>query len=137
MSGLAELLGGRVTAGVYRWDGTLPVREAMRTAEVAGWSFAHVDGALVLTKRDALAAFAAALDVEVDPAGNLDALWDRLRDVPGPTLVLWDRWDVLAEADPIVAISLIGLLGDRAADGGLALLLRGEGPDFEIPVLPG
>jgi len=132
---LGGLLTGRLPAGIYRWDGDLPVAEAMRTAEVADWGFGHVDGRFVLTQRDALDAIGKALDFPPHYGHNLDALWDCLRDIRTPTMLLWDDWDTLAEDDTHGFMALIGLLGDRAADGGFAVLLRGGGPDFEIPPL--
>jgi hypothetical protein len=140
---LGGLLTGRIAAGVYRWDGDLPAGEVMRTAEVAEWGFAHVDGRWVLTQRDALGALGRALDFppheepsdEPQEGRDLDALWDGLGRIATPMLVLWDDWEALAEADTHGFLALIGLLGDRAADGGFALLLRGSGPDFGFPQL--
>ncbi len=138
MTGFGDVIAGLVPFGVYVWPSAGPTSapgEIARTCEVAEWNFGHIDGQLVTDKAASLAAIAHALDFPAYFGGNLDALWDCLQDIATPCLLLWDHWDVASEHDPTGFISIIGVLGDRASDGGLVVLLRGEGPDFGIPTL--
>lgn len=143
MSGLAGLLAGHPGSpgpGVYRWHATFDADELARTIAVAGWSSAHVDG-VVETREEALTALGEALDLPDHYGRNLDALWDCLRDLPAPTVLIWDHWGVLAYADPDSFGRVLGLLRDRAERPEppdlpqLTVLLRGDGPDIGIPSL--
>jgi RNAse (barnase) inhibitor barstar len=80
-------------------------------------------------------AFGAAVGAPDHFGQNLDAMWDVLRDVDGPMLLLWDEWGPIARADRDTFDQVTGLLSNRAEQGGLAVLLRGEGPEITIPSL--
>lgn len=143
MSGLAGLLAGHPGSpgpGVYRWHATFGADELAQRVGVAGWGCGHIDG-VVETREEALAALGAALRFPDHFGGNLDAVWDALRDLPRPTVLLWDHWGVLAYADETFFGRLLGLLRERAEQPDppdlpqLAVLLRGDGPDLGIPSL--
>jgi len=143
MSGLAGLLAGRPDnpgPGVYRWHATFDAEELGRRVAAAGWRCGHLD-AVIQTREQALAELGAALAFPEHYGRNLDALWDSLRDLPGPTILLWDHWAVLAYADEAFFGRLLGLLRERAerpepADlPAFTVLLRGDGPDLAIPSL--
>jgi RNAse (barnase) inhibitor barstar len=127
---LSRLLSGELPRGVYRseeYDETA----AEAAALAAGWGFAPVWG--TATKRDTLEALGVALGFGEHYGRNLDALADCLRDLPGPTLLLWCDWAGLAENDPAAFAAIVQVLGD--ADH-LAVLLAGPGPAPDVPPLP-
>ena len=64
---------------------------------------------------------------------NLDALNDSLRDLPGRTVLLWDGWCTLAREDETAFNAVRAILADHTAS--LTTLLRGEGPDVDVPSL--
>ena len=130
MSGLAGLLAGRTPPGAYRWHAAYDVAQVRHTVELAGWRFAHLDGAAVETARDLHDALAGALGFPDWYGRNLDALADCLRDLPTGTVLLWDAWSGVARAEPRVFGTALDLLGER-----IAVLLRGQGPDLAVPSL--
>lgn len=136
MSGLAAVLAGRHQPGVHRWDSQLPPTDVQHAVEHARWTFGYVDGLTVETRADALGAIAAALSFPDHFGGNLDALHDCLRDLPGPTVLLWDAWSGLARTDPDGFARLVRVLDGRGPDDpALEVLLRGPGPEDLVPVL--
>jgi RNAse (barnase) inhibitor barstar len=66
---------------------------------------------------------------------NLDALHDVLRDLGGRLLLLWDEWGPFARADRDTFEAVTGILAQRSGQGDLAVLLRGEGPETDLPSL--
>ena len=83
-----------------------------------------------------LAAVGEALEFPDHYGRNLDALHDCLRDVPGPTLLLWDGWGPLAREDRRTFDVVLELLRERAAgEPVFSALLRGEGPEVGVPAL--
>jgi len=135
MSGLAGLLAGHVQPGVYRWHAAFGSDDVAHTAQVAGWAYAHLDAHAIDTKTDALAALGSALGFPQHYGLNLDALHDCLRDLDGPRLLLWDSWGPLAWADRSAFDRILTVLGRRAAEGGFAVVLRGDGPEVDLPSL--
>ncbi|WP_051217756.1 barstar family protein [Nocardioides insulae] len=140
-TGLDGLLSGEIAPGLHVWRSAIPVDLVRVEAEAAGWGFAvvaldpapsEVHGS---AKADALTAFKAALDLPAYVGANLDALWDGLREIAEPLLVLWEGWELLAEADPHAFRSLVRLLTRRAQQGGFSVLLRGDGPASDLPDL--
>lgn len=136
MSGLAALLVGNVKPGVHHWHAAFDVDDVRHAVETAGWRFAHLDAwPLGTTRADTLQALGPALGLPDHYGGNLDALWDCLRDLDGPTVLLWDGWGPLAREDKPGFAKLVRLFRDRAAQGGFDVLLRGEGPETGLPSL--
>ncbi|MEV7428808.1 MULTISPECIES: barstar family protein [unclassified Nocardioides] len=132
MSGLAALLAGRVRPGVHRWEAASDVPDVRHTVEHAGWRFAHLDGWVHPTRAETLEALGEALALPDWWGRNLDALADCLRDLDTDrTVLLWDGWGPLAREDPRSFAVVRRLLGGS----GLAVLLRGEGPDVDVPLL--
>ncbi|GAA3669603.1 hypothetical protein GCM10022237_31820 [Nocardioides ginsengisoli] len=125
MSGLAAVLAGRHVPGVHRWESALPVSDVRRTVEHAGWAFGHVDGAGLDATDAVLRAIGDALAFPDYYGVNLDALRDCLRDLPGPTVLLWDAWGGYARAEPERFAVVAEILGEAR----LEVLLRGPGPD--------
>lgn len=135
MSGLAAVLAGRHPAGVHRWASALPVADVRHVVEQAGWTFGYVDGAPLDTTPAVLRAIGDALAFPGHYGANLDALHDCLRDLPGPTVLLWDAWSGYARAEPRRFAVVAEILGERTpADPPVEVLLRGPGPDG-VPVL--
>jgi RNAse (barnase) inhibitor barstar len=130
MSGLAEVLSGRAVPGAYRWESNRPLEEVRHTVEHAGWRFGHLEGARIETRLELHEAVSEALVLPDWYGRNLDALADVLRDVDGRMLLLWDTWSVLARAEPDYFAQVVELLG-----GAVVLLLRGDGPAVDVPVL--
>lgn len=142
MSALAAVLAGWTSPGVYRWEEHVDVADVRHTVEVAGWELGYVDGAAVESQDELLAAVAGALAFPDHFGGNLDALADCLRDVPTAERVglvlLWDGWSRFARADPRRFGVLLQVLAGRVEDQRLrpfVVLLRGEGPPVDIPLL--
>lgn len=136
MTGLAALLSGRVPAGVYHWDTGLDAAEIGHAVGLSDWSCRRLDGSVTTTKTQFLAALGELLDFPETYGRNLDALADCLRDVPGPLVVVWDDWPVLAEKDRGTFDTALRILAARSEHGQpFAVLLRGEGPETDLPVL--
>jgi RNAse (barnase) inhibitor barstar len=137
LSGLAGLLAGHQPPGVYSWHAAFDVSDVRRSAEHGGALFGYVDGWTHQTKAEALDAFAEALAFPDWFGHNLDALADCLADVVEPTVVLWDGWATLARAEPDVFAAILEILGDRSGAGAVAfsVLLRGDGPELDVPAL--
>jgi len=132
MSGptLDELLAGELPLGVYRLPSRYDGEHVERLALDAGWLFAPVWGED--TKAAMLEAIGEALGFGEHYGRNLDALVDCLRDLVGDTLLLWVDWARLAQHDPA---ALRGILEVLDAADRIAVVLAGEGPDIEVPVL--
>lgn len=133
MSGLAGLLAAHRPPGVYRWPAAFEVEDVRHAVESAGWAFAHVDGWTHPTRAETLAALGEALGFPDHYGANLDALHDCLRDLPGPTVLLWDGWGPLARADAAAFGGVCAVLAEHA--DRLAVLLRGDGPAVDVPLL--
>lgn len=135
MSGLAGLLAGHVPPGAHRWHAAYDVEQVRHTVEHAGWAFAHVDGWTHPTRAGTLEALGAALGLPDWWGRNLDALADGLRDLDADaaarTVLLWDGWGPLAHEDARTVEVVLRLL----TGAGLSVLLRGDGPDLEVPSL--
>lgn len=133
MSGLAGLLAAHRAPGVYRWSAAFEVEDVRHAVEHAGWAFAHLDGWTHPTRAEVLAALGEALGFPDHYGANLDALHDCLRDLPGPTVLLWDGWGPLARADAAAFAGVRAVLAEHA--DRLAVLLRGDGPSVDVPLL--
>ena len=133
MSGLAGILAGHLPPGVYRWHAAVDIDEVTHAVEDAGWMFGYVDGWRARTRAEFLDAIAASLAFPAYYGRNLDALNDCLRDLPGPAVLLWDGWGTLARSDERTFAAVVRILGDHTDT--LTTLLRGEGPDLDLPAL--
>jgi hypothetical protein len=141
VSGLAGLLAGRHPAGVYQWHAAFSPDDVRRTVEHAGARFAYVDGWTHQEKAELLEAFSEALDCP--DAGDRDfgeALSACLGAVDHDHLVLlWDGWGPLARTDRGTFDTAADILAGRATDDAspVTVLLRGEGPEIDVPSLDG
>jgi RNAse (barnase) inhibitor barstar len=133
LSGLAGILAHHHDPGIFRWHAAFAPDEVAHTVELAGWRFGYVDGWHHQSRAEVLAAIGDALSFAEHYGQNLDALNDCLRDLPGPTVLLWDGWGTLARSDEATFAAVTTILGDHAAT--LTTLLRGDGPDLELPSL--
>ncbi|HET6152298.1 MAG TPA: barstar family protein [Marmoricola sp.] len=135
MTVLAAILSGEAPAGLHRSD--LDVEQARAEAETAGWTFAYVDGSALDTREAVLVAIGQALAFPSYFTGrSLDGLHDCLLDLPGPTVLVWDGWGVLADSHPPDLRRLLLVLADRAAEEpGFEVLLLGPGPTDAAPSL--
>lgn len=136
MSGLAGLLVGKVDPGIYRWHTELAAADLSESVAAAGWSLAQVSD-VAETKDDVLGAIGTALGFPAHFGRNLDALWDSLRDLSAPTVLLWETWGAVAYASPKDFAKVLRVLRDRTAEisedrPAFTVLLRGEGPDLEV-----
>jgi len=132
MSGLAAVLAGRHTPGVYRWHGNFDAADVRHAVEHAGWTYGHLDGWEIEHKAEFLAADGEALSFPDHYGQNLDALADCLADLPA-TVLLWDGWSAFARAEPAPFHSAVEVLAAHEANESAApfvVLLRGEGPDL-------
>ena len=123
MSGLARILAHHHDPGVYRWHAAFPAEEVAHAVD--GWHHQ--------TRAEFLAAIGEALAFPDYYGQNLDALNDILGDLPGNTVLLWDGWCTLAREDDATFAAVRAILGDHTAR--LTTLLRGDGPDVDVPSL--
>jgi RNAse (barnase) inhibitor barstar len=136
MSGLAGIVSGHIQPGVYRWHAAFHAPEVEHAVEHAGWQFGYVDGWHDQDKGEFLNAIGKALGFSEDFGENLDALWDALSGISEPTVLLWDGWAPLARGDEDCFNTVVKLMTDRAASAPpFAALLRGDGPDVDVPSL--
>ena len=111
------VLSGDVEPGVFRSADS--VEEIRAEAERHDWSV-RVLAQPVATKDEALAAIGEVLDFPSRFGHNLDALWDCLRDIDEPLVLVWQGSDSL---DPLAFEPIIEVLQERADQGGFAVLL--------------
>jgi hypothetical protein len=140
VSGLAGLLAGHHAPGVYRWHAAFDAADVRHTVEHAGARFAYVDGWTHQEKTELLEALAEALTFPDTFGHNFVALADCVRDIEGdPVVLLWDGWGPLARADRRAFDVAADILAGRSAEGRspMSVLLRGEGPEIDVPSLDG
>lgn len=111
------VLSGDVEPGVFRSADS--IQEIRAEAERHDWGVRVLD-APVTTKEEALAALGEALEFPARFGHNLDALWDCLRDVDEPLVLVWAGSDAL---DATVFEPIVEVLQERADQGGFAVLL--------------
>lgn len=136
MSGLASVLAGRTPRGIYRWEAGFAVSDVRDAVEQAGWRFAHLDGWTAPSEAELHEGLAHELGLPEHHGRNLDALDEYLRGLERRServVLLWDGWSTLARADRRRFELWLELLGSRA--DALAVLLRGEGPELDVPLL--
>ena len=136
MSGLAAVLAGRHARGVFRWHASYDVEDVRHTVEHSGWTFGYADGWGTESVAEFHGLIASALAFPDYYGRNLDALWDCLTDLAEPTVLLWDGWGPLAHADRKGFDRLLAVMLERTARRPpFSVLLRGEGPDVDVPSL--
>lgn len=139
MSGLAGLLAGRHSPGVYQWHTAFAPDDVRHAVEKGGARFAYVDGWTHQERAELLDALTEALGCPDPASTEFDAALSAcLSAVNGDHLVLlWDGWGPLARTDRSAFDSAAKILGSRSADGSspVTVLLRGEGPEIDVPSL--
>ena len=142
MSGLAALLAGRNQPGTYQWHNAAHVDDIRHAVEHAGWRFVYLDGWTFEDRETFLKATAAAFECADHPGQDFSALAECLSrisaDGDGGIVVLWDGWSPFARAERESFDGVLDVLSDRvrAKDGGrFAVLMRGEGPEIDVPEL--
>ena len=140
MSGLAALLANHNPPSVYQWHSAAPVPDVEHAVEKAGWCFRYLDGWTVEDRASFLKAAASSLDVaDCDSVEALSAALDDIDCGDHGMVLLWDGWSPLARAEPDAFDEVLEALRQRAhrpGAGKLAVILRGEGPDLDVPELP-
>ena len=142
MSGLAALLAEHNPPSVYQWHNAAPSTDVAHAVEHAGWAFRYLDGWTVEDRESFLKTAAAALEVPDSAAESLDALaqaFDAIEARDRGMVVLWDGWSPLARNDRDTFEAVLGALrhrSDSQEHGKLAVILRGEGPELDLPELP-
>jgi hypothetical protein len=143
MSGLAALLAGHTKPDVYQWHNAANVDDVAHAVEKADWRFVYLDGWTMEDKETFLKSVGAALDLPEYDGGSFEALGSALTDVHAEghrgTVFLWDGWSPLARADEPAFSEALRILAGRTHDENCdkcAVLLRGEGPEIEVPELP-
>ncbi|HEY6933489.1 MAG TPA: barstar family protein [Marmoricola sp.] len=139
MTGLAGVMAGHLEPAVYQWHTAFNPTDVRHSVEHAGWRFAYVDGWTHQDKATFLDAIAEALAFPEHFGRNFDALTDCLRDVDGAgTVLLWDGWGPLARSDREsfeTAVDCLRARSGEASQSRFVALLRGEGPEVDLPVL--
>ena len=98
------------TGGVYRVLAPAPtIADAL---SAAGWSAVVVPAASSTV--EFYRGLASAAGFPDWFGANLDALWDTLTDLTGPTAVILDRWTRLARAEPDAWRRILAVLEERA-----------------------
>lgn len=140
MSGLAALLAEHNPPSVYQWHSAASVPDVQHAVEHAGWTFRYLDGWTLEDRATFLKA--ASTSLEIADTDDVDALSAGLKDVEvgGRGLVLlWDGWSPLARSDRDSFDAVVDVFRRRAHDAGagkMAVILRGEGPELDLPELP-
>ena len=140
MSGLAALLAEHNPPSVYQWHSAASVPDVQHAVEHAGWTFHYLDGWTVEDRTTFLKAAAASL--ELSDCDSVESLSAALQDVEvgGRGLVLlWDGWSPLARSENEVFEEVVAAFRGRAhatGTGKVAVILRGEGPELDLPELP-
>ena len=140
MSGLAALLAEHNPPSVYQWHSAAAVPVVEHAVQHAGWSFRYLDGWTLEDRQTFLKAACASL--ELADSDDVEALSAGLGglEVEGKGLVLlWDGWSPLARSDRESFDTVVGVFRRRAHDSGaakMAVILRGEGPELDLPELP-
>lgn len=114
---LSEVLSGEREPGVFSTDD--PIEEIRVEAERHEWAV-RVLSRPVSSKGEALTALGEALEFPDHFGHNLDALWDCLRDIDEPLLLIWSGSDAL---DRLAFEPIIDVLQERADQGGFAVAL--------------
>jgi barstar (barnase inhibitor) len=140
MSGLAALLAGRKSVGVYHWSSPMRTSDIRHCAVHAHWRCVVLDTIEAADDASFHKAVASAFDLPASYAGNRDALVDALRDAAGPkgdqTLVVWEGWATLAKADPATVRGVVDVLTERSGEPSpFAVVLHGPGPDLGLTEL--
>jgi hypothetical protein len=139
MSGLAALLAGHNPPDLYRWHSATHVEDVQHAVEHAGWTFAYVDGWTVEDAASFRKTVAHALGLSDDATASDDALFaalDAFDPASHGVVMLWDGWSPLARHDATSFDAAVELLRRRVEAGAFAAVLRGEGPDLDLPELP-
>lgn len=140
MSGLAALLAGRKTVGVYHWTSPMRTSDIRHCAEHAHWQCVVLD---TIETADGAAfhdAVATAFDLPESYGRDREALVGALHDDAAPagaqTLVVWEGWATIANADPTMARGVVDVFSERARkQPGFAVVLHGPGPDLGLTEL--
>jgi hypothetical protein len=142
MSGLAALLAEHNPPSVYQWHSAAPVADVQHAVEHAGWTFRYLDGWTLEDRATFLKAAASSLelsDAEAESVGGLSSGLEQI-EVGGRGLVLlWDGWSPLARSDNAAFEEAVEAFRQRAHKSGagkLAVILRGDGPELDLPELP-
>jgi hypothetical protein len=138
--GLVQELEQR-TDGVFRWAGD---GDPERDVTKAGWRFVLLDSAGAGDRDAFLLACADAFDLPARAVASWEGLDLCLRGLdlgePDGLLVMWQGWQLLADADPDAFDCALEVFRDACVawqDDELpgAVLLVGEGPDTDLPEL--
>lgn len=145
MSGLAGLLTGRREPGLYVWQSHLPPADVAHAAEHARWRAFVLDGRSICDKDALLDRMAASCGFPSTFERNWGALTDCLNDLSWAApargfLLLYEGWGMLARSEPeswsAARRAIEGACAHWAGTSTpFAVLLRGPGPDKDIPEL--
>jgi Barstar (barnase inhibitor) len=142
MSGLARLLAGNAAPGVYRWSTATDAATVQHAVERAGWRHIGLDTWQVEDKGGFLEACKGAFGIDELAEHSFDGLADALNEVqPGDSagvVVIWDGWAPFARADSRafeVAVDVFDARVDAERIGPFAVLLKGPGPQTDVPEL--
>lgn len=142
MSGLAKLLAGHASPGVYHWSSAAEAGDVRHAVERAGWRYIGLDTWRVESKGEFLHVCTGAFGIEHLEDHSFDGLSDALDEVePGDTngvVVMWEGWGPFARADRHafdVAADVFDVRVESERAGAFAVLLKGPGPQTGLPEL--
>ncbi len=111
-----------LTPGVYRGPGS--AAGAARGLTDSGWRVAVVRPAR--STADLYAALAEALELPSWSGSNLDALWDQLTELSGPTALVLDGWSTFTRDEPRQARRMLALFRERVLQNPPFVVWRPE-----------
>lgn len=137
MTELTDVLSGAAEPAIYRIPPEVAPGDVAAAAADAGWQFIHVDGSATTDKAALMEVMESSFGFPEWFGRNLDALADSLSDVRHErgTVVLWDRADVFAAADPRQYNAVLSVLLSRSRShaGGPFLTLLRDGTPTNVP----
>lgn len=123
---LTDVLAGRAATAMFRWDGA-PDANLADIVVAAGWQYLSLDTAAVRDRESFYAEVSGAWELPPWFGNNLDALYDVLSDVAAvPTVLCWDNWATVWDADPQLCASVLEVVADAAHESSsFAVVLHG------------
>ena len=109
----------------------LSAGEVARRFRADGWAVGVVSGPR--SSAEALDAIGRALDFPDYYGRNLDALWDCLTDLTGPTALIWDDWEPFAllsleDWSPILTVLTNRIVSELGGAFSVVFIVRAPAP---------
>jgi hypothetical protein len=140
---LGELLKKTEASGVYLLDETIPASEVEYVARDLDFTFFHLPGSRIRSKKDFLREVAEILHFPDYFGHNWDALADCMTDITSGEengrVILFDRFDLFAENSPAEFATAMEIFGESAlflSRQGTGYFVLLQGKSSAAPELP-